>query len=333
MGSGYDDVAEVLSRKNSSGRYAWQGFAERLQDRFEGLPSPGGSGLFVDECLRAGARAVPIMEHKKIWEEDAPDLSEKRLRRVYEFRIGLGLFYAASLRYLVLGVARMTVTCGESEWTPISEEGESFKDFAARQKGEIDVAWSKVQPDFGLVNFVTYLFVTHEEMLLLTPKLAMEVHEHVGSAGVSGLFGLMLASDGQVEKTEVEVAAVFLEALGDAVKQKAVVVNTKMGGHVFITPEFWMVTAPRGIDCMLEVMRTRRGVRRYQFSRHEVYAALRTGGYLLGTAPGDDTTVCALKSKGWRKPVEIRGLCIAAGSLLSVHDVALFEGSVAIVKE
>ena len=33
--TGYEDVAAVLPQKRRSGRYLWQGFAERLQDRFE----------------------------------------------------------------------------------------------------------------------------------------------------------------------------------------------------------------------------------------------------------------------------------------------------------
>ena len=331
--TGYEDVAAVLPGRRRNGRYLWQGFAERLQDRFEGLPAPGEAGLFVDECLRAGARAVPVLEQNSLWEQDAPDISEKQALGVYELRIRLGLFYAASLRYLVQGVSRMKVTCGESEWKPITEEGESFKDFAARQEAEVDVAWSKVPPDYGQACLVTHLFVSPEEALLLTAELAREVYEHVCSAGPSGLFGMMLASDGQVETTEVDVARVFLQALGQAVQQKSVVVNTKMGGHVFITPEFWMLTAPRGVDFMIEVVRTRRGARRYQFSRHEVYAALRAGGHLLGIAERDDTALCVLKSKRWRKPVEMRGLCITAGVLFSAHDAPLFEGTVTLAEE
>ena len=332
--TGYDDVVEVLPQRRRNGRYFWQAFAERLQDRFEGLPVPGEAGLFVDECLRAGARAVAAMQGNSLWEQDAPDISEKQARDIYELRIRLGLFYAASLRYLAQGVSRMRVTCGESAWKPVSEEGESFKEFAARQDGEVEVTLgSGSAPSFGEVCVVMQLFVTPEELLLLTPELAKEVCEHVCSVGPSGLFGLMLASDGQVEKTEVDVARVFLQALGQAVEQKSVKINTKMDGQVFIAPEFWLLTAPRGVDCMIEVIATRRGAKRYQFTRHEVYDALRAGGYLLGIAERDNTALCALKSKRWRKPVEMRGLCIAAGVLFSAHDVPFFEGTVTIKEE
>ena len=102
--SGYEDVAEVLPEVDRAGRYFWQSFAERLQDRFEGLPGTDGTGSFVDECLRAGACAVPVIERSNsLWEKNAPDLSRKRARGIYELRIRLGLFYAASLRCLVLG--------------------------------------------------------------------------------------------------------------------------------------------------------------------------------------------------------------------------------------
>ena len=332
--TGFDDVAEVLPQRDRDGRYFWQSFAERLQDRFEGLPAPEGGGLFVDECLRAGARAVPVMQGNSLWEQDAPDISEKQARGVYELRIRLGLFYAAGLRYLVQGVSRVRVVCGESEWKPVTEAGEAFKDFAARQEGEVEVTLrSGSAPGFGRACLVTQVFLTPEEALLLTPELAEEVYDHACSVGPSGLFGLMLAADGQVEKTEVDVARVFLQALGQAVEQKSVKVNTKMDGQVFIAPEFWLLTAPRGVDCMLEVIGTRRGAKRYQFTRHEVYDALRAGGYLLGIAERDNTALCALKSKRWRKPVEMRGLCIAAGVLFSVHDVPFFEGTVTIKEE
>ena len=332
--TGYDDVVEVLPQRRRNGRYFWQAFAERLQDRFEGLPVPGEAGLFVDECLRAGARAVAAMQGNSLWEQDAPDISEKQARDVYELRIRLGLFYAASLRYLVQGVSRMRITCGESAWKPVSEEGESFKDFAARQDGEVEVTLrSGSAPSFGEVCVVMQLFVTPEELLLLTPELAKEVCEHVCSVGPSGLFGLMLASDGQVEKTEVDVARVFLQALGEAVSQKVLRVNTEMGGHLFVTPDFWLLTTPVGLDWMIEVIRSRRGQKRYNFTRHEVFNALRNGGYLVGILEDEDTPPCVLKSRGRRKPLELRGLCIAAGVLFSAHDVPFFEGTVTIKEE
>ena len=331
--TGYQDVAAALPGRRRNGRYFWQGFAERLEDRLGGLPGQQEGSLFVDECLRAGAMAVPLLEQNSLWEQDAPDISEKRDRGVYELRIRLGLFYAASLRYLVQGVTRMRVTCGESEWRPVSEGGGSFRDFAARQDGKVDVTWSKMAPDFGWACLVTQLFVPAEEALLLTPELAREVYEHVCSAGPSGLFGMMLASDGQVETAEVDVARVFLQALGEAVSQKVLRVNTEMGGHLFVTPAFWFLTSPIGLNCVNDFIRSRRGQRRYNFTRHEIFKALREGGYLVGTLEDEDTPRCVLKPRGRRKPLELRGLCIAAGVLFSAHDVPFFEGTLTLMEE
>ena len=135
------------------------------------------------------------------------------------------------------------------------------------------------------------------------------------------------------ETEAVDVAEIFLHALGEAVARKTVKVNSKMGGHVFITPEFWFLTAPRGIDNMIEVIGTRRGARRFQFTRHQVYDALRAGGYLVGIAAEDNTALCGVMSRRWRKVVELRGLCIAAGVLFSVQNAPLFEGTVKLMEE
>ena len=332
-GNGFEAVVEVLPELDRDDRYFWQPFAERLQHRFDGVPGTDGTGSFVDECLRAGARAVPVMRRNRLWQKDAPDVSRKRARRIYELRIRLGLFYAASLRCLVQGVSRLRVTCGEAAWQGVSEEGQSFSEFAAGQEGKVEVEWTNAAPDFGKACLVTQVFFTAAEALLLSPELAEEVYNHVGPAGPSGLFGLMLVADGQAEKPSVDVARVFLHALGDAVDRKALKVNTKMGGHVFITPDFWLLTTPIGLDCMIEFIATRRGTRRHRFSRHEIYRALKDGGYLTGVLEAEDTPGCLLKSRRWRRPLELRGLCVAAGVLFTMRDAPFFEGTVTIKEE
>ena len=331
--SGYEEVAEVLPEVDRAGRYFWQSFAERLQDRFEGLPGTDGTGSFVDECLRVGACAVPVIERSSLWEKEAPDLSRKRARGIYELRIRLGLFYAASLRCLVQGVSQLRVTCGDAEWHGVTEAGQRYRDFVAGQEEKVEVEWTNAAPDFGKACLVSQVFVTAEEALVLTPKLAEEVYNHVGPAGPSGLFGLMLVADGQAEKAVVDVARVFLHALGQAVERKVLRINTKNEGHVFVTPEFWLVTNPIGLNCVNDFIRTRSGSRRHDFTRHEVYRALREGGYLVGVVEGWDTRRCVLKSRRWRKPLELHGLCIAAGVLFSVQDVPFFEGSVTLLEE
>ena len=243
--SGYEAVVKVLPEIDEQGRHFWQSFAERVQGHFEGLPATDGKGSFVDECLRAGAEAVPIARRNTLWQKDAPDSSRKRARGIYELRIRLGLFYAASLRCLVHGVSRLRVTCGDAAWEVVAEEAQSFTEFAGGQVEDVEVSWSGAAADFGKACLASQVFLTPEEALMLTPRLAEEVYNNV-SPGPSGLFALMLAAEGRGEADEVDVAEIFLHALGEAVARKSVKVNTKMGGHVFITPEFWLLTAPVG---------------------------------------------------------------------------------------
>ena len=331
--SAFEELAEVLPNPDMGGNYFWQAFADRLQRRFEGIPGTDGTGSFVEECLRAGARAVPVVRRNSLWEKGAPDRTSGRPRDVYELRIRLGLFYAASLRCLVQGVSRLRVKCGDAEWYGVSEDEQPFSEFAAGKEDKIEIEWTGPAPDFGMACLVTQVFFPVEEALLLTPELARDVNNHANPGGPSGLFGLMLVADGQEEKPSVDVARVFLHALGEAVEQKALKVNTKMGGHVFITPEFWLLTNPVGVNSMNAFIRTRRGAPRHDFTRHEVFRALREGGYLIGVAEGWDTRHCVLKSRRWRKPLELHGLCIAAGVLFSVPGAPFFEGTVTIKEE
>ena len=330
--NGYEAVVAVLPEVDRQGRYFWQSFAERLQGRFEGLPGTDGTGSFVDECLRAGAEAVPVARRNTMWQKDAPDPSKKRARGIYELRIRLGLFYAASLRFLVHGLSRLRVTCGEAAWHGVSEEGQSFRDFAAGQDGEVEVAWTNAAADFGKACLASQVFLAPKEALMLTPRLAEEVYNNA-SPGPSGLFAMMLAAEGQGEAEGIDVAGVFLHALGEAVERKAVKVNAKMGGHVFITPEFWLLTTPMGLDSVIDVIAGRRGERRYQFTRHEVFDALTKGSYAVGVVDGKVTRHCVLKSRRWRKPLALHGLCIAAGVLFAVQNAPLFEGTVNLVEE
>ena len=329
----FAEIEDVLPERDTDGRFFWQPFAERVRRHFEGVPGPDGTGSFVDECLRAGARAVPVVRRNRLWQKNAPDISEQEARDIYELRIRLGLFYAGSLRCLVQGVARLRARCGEAEWHAVTEESQPFSAFAAGQPEKVEVEWTTAAPDVGMTCLVAQVFLRPEEILLLTPGLAAEVYNHVGPGGPSGLFGLMLVADGQAERPSVDVARVFLHALGEAVERKVLRVNTRMGGHVFITPEFWFLPAPRGLDFMIEAIGTRRGARRYAFSRHEVYDALRAGGYLVGTADGDNTALCVLRARGWRQAMELRGLCITAGVLFSAQGLPFFEGTVEIKEE
>ena len=335
--SGYDDVADVLPQKNREGRYFWQSFAERLQDRFGDLPGTDVSEFFVDECLRAGAHAVPVMESNTMWMRNAPDSSNERARRVYELRIRLGLFYAASLRVLVQGVSRMRVKCGGAEWHGVMEEGQSYSEFVDAQEEKVEVTWTNTAPDFGKACLVTQVFTKAEELLVLTPELAEEVLVNAGPDGPAGLFGMMLAAEGQAERAGVDVAGVFVEALGECVERKLLPVNTRANGQVFVTEGFWLLTAPRGLDWVREFLRTRRGKRRYDLQRHEVFDALRKNGCLEGLdggEAGNAVRVYEVDVIGWDKPLELYGLGITAKILPApAGGVPLFDGTVKFKRE
>lgn len=326
----FEQVVKVLPERDRDGTYFWQRFAERLHHRFDGVPGRNGTSSFVDECLRAGADAVPVIRRNTLWKKNAPDTSRKQARAIYELRIRLGLFYAASLRYLVEGASRLCARCGDAEWHGFMEEGQPFSEFLAGQDDKVEITWTNGAPDYGKACLITHVFIQPEEMLLLTDELAQEVYNNAAPSGPRGLFALMLAAEGRGEKKSVDIAGVFLRALTDAVEQRAVKVNTKMGGHVFITPEFWLLTTPIGLNCVNDYIRTRRGYRRHDFTRHEVFSSLREGGFLVGAQELEDTPRCVLKSRRWRKPLELRGLCIAAGVLFSVPGTPFFEGTVRI---
>ena len=335
--SGYEEAVEALPARDTDGTYFWQRFAERLQHRFEGVPGTDGTGSFADECLRAGARAVPVMRRNTLWVKAAPDSSNKRARSIYELRIRLGLFYAASLRCLVQGVSRLRVRCGEAAWHGVTEEGQPFSEFAAGREDKVEVTWTNAAPDFGQACLAIHVFLKPEEALLLTPELAREVYENAGPDGPRGLFGMMLAAEGQAERLGVDVAGVFLEALAQCVDQGIVRVNTRASGHVFITPAFWLLTTPIGLDCVKDHLRTRRGQRRYDLSRERIFQALDADGHLADRAAhagGHAARVYEVDVIGWDKPLELYGLAIAAGSVpVRANAAGLFEGSVTFKRE
>ena len=174
-----DELAKVLPERAPDGRFYWQPFVDRIEKRFDGLPAPDGGDSFVRGCLAAGCRAVPVIRRNTLWENRAPPLSDRRARGVFELRIRLGLFFAASLRYLVHGACRLRANVGDAEWHAVTEQEVSFRDFLAAHDGELDVAWSKALPDFGAVCLLVQFFFTPQEVVLLTPALTQEVFNHV----------------------------------------------------------------------------------------------------------------------------------------------------------
>ena len=264
----------------------------------------------------------------------------------------LGLFFAASLRYLVHGACRLRIKiddvewhaglgglkAGGLEWHPVTGDGVSFREFlAGHGGGEPVVSWSEAAPGVGEVCVLAGFFFPFQEVMLLTPGLAADVLAFVQPGRPRGLFGRMLGAEGQVEDAPVDVASVFLEGLVQAVDERALRVNTRVNGHVFITSEFWFVTTPIGLDCVRDFLRNRREGGRYELQRHEIFNALYSDGHLVGTAAmdkGNAVRVYEVDVEGWEKVLELNGLAISVESLPAERKrVPPFEGTVVFKKE
>ena len=347
-----EELARLISQQHA-GRYFWQDYVERMTQRLDGLPAPGGGESFLGQCLAAGSKAIPVARRNTLWEARAPNLSEGSERGVYELQIRLGLFYAASLRYLVHGLCRLCVqsadtpwhiwldelTTGEVSWRPLMGGGVSFRGYLAACEVPPEIAWEDEEPSPAQAGFVAGQFFTPQEMIFVSLGLAVEVTACVQPGRPRGLFGRMLVADGQIEIAEeaVDVAGVFLEALVEAVSQKVLRVNTRADGHVFVTPEFWLLTTPIGLDCVKDLLRTRREGRKYNLSRREIFAALSEGGHLATVKDkgnGNAVWICEVDAGDWEEPVELRGLALHCESVpVEPDSVPPFEGTVTLKGE
>ena len=333
----FEEVKKVLPETDPKGRYFWYAFVERIEKRYDGLEAPDCKESFVRECITAGCRAVPVARRNTLWEQKAPPISEKQLRATYALRLRVALFFAGCLRYLAQGTGRLRVDAGEREWYPVMENGVPFSDFVAAHEGKVEVKWTNSVPDHGEAYFLMGYFFPLPDRLMLTRQIAQEVLNYVRPDDPDGLFSLMLDDDGQLERTSVDVAGVFLEGLVEAVDQKILRVNTRADGHVFVTPEFWLLTAPIGLDCVKDLLRTRRQGRRYNFPRHEIFRALSADGHLVGVGLGDkrkEVRVYEIDAGRWPEPLELYGLAIGVESLpVQPNLVPPFEGTVTFKKE
>ena len=332
-----EEVRKVLPESDPRGRYFWQSFVERIENRFAGLAGAEGIESFVRECVAAGCLAVPVARRNSLWEQNAPDASERDARAVYELRIRLALFFAGCLRYLVHGAGRLRVRAGDREWYPIMDKGVSFAEFAAAAEGKVEVAWSKPAPDFGEAYFLASMFLPPEEALMLTPGIAREVFNYVRPDDPGGLFGMMMYDDGLLESVSVDVAGVFLEAVGQCVEEGIIRVNTRANGHVFVTPDFWLLTTPIGLGDVRDHLRNRRQGRRYDFSRGQICRALSEKGCLVedeGARRSNASWICMVDVVGWDRPLELHGLPIRAEVLPArLKAVGLFDGTVTLKRE
>ena len=123
-------------------------------------------------------------------------------------------------------------------------------------------------------------FLQFREVTLLSFDLARDVYNHLRPDDPTGLFSIMLSDDGQGEEGAVDVAGVFLEALAQAVDRQVLRANTRVNGHVFVTPAFWLLTTPVGLDHVTGLLRKRPHGRRHDFTRLDVFQALLSQGCL-----------------------------------------------------
>lgn len=332
-----ENVSKVLPESGPNGRYFWQSFVERIASRFSGLQGPEGGELFVRQCVSAGCLAVPVARRNSLWEQNAPDTSERDERAVYELRIRLALFFAGCLRHLVQGVGRLRVRSGDKEWYPVMERGASFAEFVAAAEGAVEVTWTRPVPDFGEAYFLVNAFLPPDEALMLTEGIAKEVFNYVRPDDPGGLFGMMMYDEGLLESVSVDVASVFLEGLAECVEAGIIRLNTRANGHVFITPEFWLLTTPIGVGDVRDYLRNRRHGSRHDFSRKGILKALSEKGCLVeGSEPrkGHASWICVVDVVGWDRPLELHGVPIRAEVLPArVRVASVFEGTVNLKRE
>ena len=329
-GPDLDAVAALLPA-----REGWERFVKRVAMCCGDLAAPDGDTTLAARCVAAGCEAVPALEQSRLWERLAP--ADRRERDGFDDRVRLGLFFAAGLKYLLPLLCTVRVRVGKAEWEPFHK---SLPDFLNEHDGAPEVTWLDSAPHAGRILALASFFLGRQEVVdYLKPGVAEEVFDYLRPDGHRGLFGTILGDAGQaVEQVEpVDVAAVFLAALAQAVERKVLRLNTRMGGHVFVAPAFWLLTTPKGLDCVTALIRTRLQGRRHDFTRHEVFRALQSGGHLAGAPTGGSGTaawICEVDAEGWDRPLELHGLPILARALpVQPPAVPYFGGTLTLKKE
>ena len=331
-----DELAMLLPQRDAKGRFFWQDYVDRVTDHFDGLPAPDDGESFVRGCLAAGCKAVPVMERRTLWQRQAPPQSDQRARTVFELRVRLGLFFAASLRYLTHGACRLRVRAGDEAWHPLRGERLTYRAFVDAQGREAEIIWKQAVPDYGRVCVLAQYFLQFREVTLLSFDLAQDVYNHLRPDDPTGLFSIMLSDDGQVEEGTVDVAGVFLAALAQAVERKVLRLNSRVNGHLFVHPAFWLLTTPVGLDHVTGLLRKRLPGPRHDFTRLDVFRALHAQGCLAGADGRNDAKaarVCVVDSESWLVPLTLKGLPILSGSLPGHVTVPIFDGTIILKEE
>ena len=336
-----EQLAKLLPERNQQEVFLWQLYVDRITQRFDGLPAPDGSDSFVRACLAAGCQAVPAMEQNVVWRNKQPDHPRDQER--FQARVRLGLFFAASLRYLVHTLCRLRIKmnrvedwhpfedmlwAGEVYWRPLLGGGVSFRKLREASDDRIDITWLDVVPTHAQVSTLASCFLMAYEKSIVTLDLAVDVLACAEPGAPGGMFGYMLYHTGHIDRQRPDVPRIFLEALRRAAWSRRLRLGSNPG-DLFITPELSFLTAPTAVDTLLGLIR-KRG---YSFTRPDIYQGLGDAGYLVGIRPGvkRHTRWARLKAPGWRAAIRVRGLTIANDALWDVQmPPGYFAGTVTI---
>lgn len=336
-------LAKLIPERDPQENYLWQPYVSRIIQRLDGLPAPDGGGSFVSACLAAGCKAVPVIHRNTLWEKG---LSEREWSGRYESdlarRVRLGLFFAASLRYLAHTLCRLRIKSEKGDWHPFGKrplragevrwrpllEGVSFRELEAALEGRAQITWLDAAPSDAQVCAVAVSFLQPHDVWLLTPELTVDVLDCVMPRDSGGMLRYMLFSQGQIKPQRVDVAGLCVETLRQLSRSGRLRVNSNPG-DLFVTPEVSFLVAPSAVDVLLEVLR-RRG---HSFTRTEVYRGLGDADCLVGAGPGAKrhTRLARLKSPAWQKAIRLRGLAITHAALWNVQrPPGYFDGTLTI---
>lgn len=335
-------LAELIPERDSDDDYLWQPYVDRITRRFDGLPAPDGNGKpFVRNCLAAGCEAVPVMHENVIWRNKMPDWWSTRAQEAFEAHVRLGLFFAASLRYLAHTLCRLRIKKGRVEdwhvfkdmlragevwWRPLFGGGVSFRELEEASDDRIDITWLDAQPTHAQVSTLASCFLTIYDKSLVTLDLAVDVMACAEPGAPGGMFGYMLYHTGHIDEERPDVPRIFLEAVRRAAWSRRLKLGSNPG-DLFITPEVSFLTAPKAVDLLLGLIR-KRG---HGFTRLDIYQGLGDAGCLVGVRPGakPHTRWARLKAPGWRTAIRVRGLAIANDALWDVQQPpGYFDGTV-----
>jgi len=337
-------LAELLPERDSDDDYLWQPYVDRITQRLGGLPAPERNGKpFVRNCLAAGCEALPVMEENVMWRNKLKDRLGMRAMDAHEARVRLALFFAMSLRYLAHTLCHLRIKmgrvedwhvfkdmlrAGEGYWQPLFGGGVSFRELKEASSERIDVTWLDAQPTHAQISTLAPCFLTAYERSLVTLDLAVDVMACAEPGAPGGMFGLMLLFTGRTHRQRPDVPRIFLEAVRRAVWARRLRLNNNPG-DLFITPEVSFLTAPRGVDTLLGLIR-KRG---HSFTRPDIYRGLGDAGCLVGIRPGvkRHTRWARLKAPGWRAAIRVQGLAIANDALWNTQTPpGYFDGTLTI---